>query len=71
MYIDPGMIVITSGFPVDMDQWVNAFFILIGAWIVSSFSYTLLVTYGTIIAAKTIRNSITGCYRCSRLPPST
>ncbi len=29
-----------AGYPVYIDQWVNAFFILIGAWIVSSFSYT-------------------------------
>jgi MscS family membrane protein len=42
-----------AGFPVNIDQWVNAFFILIGAWIVSSFSYTLLVTYDTVIVAKT------------------
>ena len=42
-----------AGFPVDIDQWVNAFFILIGAWIASSFSYTLLQTYGTVIAEKT------------------
>jgi MscS family membrane protein len=41
-----------AGFPVNIDQWVNAFFILIGAWIVSSFSYTLLVTYDTVIVAK-------------------
>lgn len=42
-----------AGFPVDIDQWVNAFFILIGAWIASSFSYTLLQTYGTVIAERT------------------
>jgi MscS family membrane protein len=42
-----------AGYPVYIDQWVNAFFIVIGAWIVSSFSYTLLQTYGTAIAAKT------------------
>jgi small-conductance mechanosensitive channel len=42
-----------AGFPVNIDQWVNAFFILIGAWIVSSFSFTLLVTYDTVIVAKT------------------
>jgi small-conductance mechanosensitive channel len=42
-----------AGYPVNIDQWVNAFFILIGAWIVSSFSYTLLVTYDTVIVAKT------------------
>jgi MscS family membrane protein len=42
-----------AGYPIYLDQWVNAFFIVIGAWIVSSFSYTLLQTYGTVIAAKT------------------
>jgi len=42
-----------AGFPVDIDQWVNAFFILIGAWIVSSFSYTVLQTYGKLLAEKT------------------
>lgn len=36
-----------------VDQYVNAFFILIGAWIVSSFSYNLLRTYGSVVAAKT------------------
>ena len=40
-----------AGFAVD--QYVNAFFILIGAWIVSSFSYNLLQTYGAVMAAKT------------------
>ncbi len=40
-----------AGFTVD--QYVNAFFILIGAWIVSSFSYNLLHTYGSVMAAKT------------------
>lgn len=40
-----------AGFAVD--QYVNAFFILIGAWIVSSFSYNLLRTYGSAIAEKT------------------
>ena len=40
-----------AGFAVD--QYVNAFFILIGASIVSSFSYNLLSTYGSVIAAKT------------------
>lgn len=40
-----------AGFAVD--QYVNAFFILIGAWIVSSFSYNLLRTYGSVVAAKT------------------
>jgi small-conductance mechanosensitive channel len=40
-----------AGFAVDL--WVNAFFILIGAWIVSSFSYNLLRTYGSSIADKT------------------
>jgi len=36
-----------------VDQYVNAFFILIGAWIVSSFSYNLLRTYGSVVAEKT------------------
>ncbi len=40
-----------AGFAVD--QYINAFFILIGAWIVSSFSYNLLRTYGSEIAEKT------------------
>ena len=40
-----------AGFAVD--QYVNAFFILIGAWIVSSLSYSLLRTYGSAMAAKT------------------
>jgi MscS family membrane protein len=40
-----------AGFAVD--QYVDAFFILIGAWIASSFSYNLLRTYGSVIAAKT------------------
>ena len=40
-----------AGFAVD--QYVNAFFILIGASIVSSFSYNLLRAYGSVIAAKT------------------
>ena len=40
-----------AGFAVDL--YVNAFFILIGAWIVSSFSYNLLRTYGSSIAEKT------------------
>jgi MscS family membrane protein len=35
------------------NQLINAVFILLGAWIVSSFSYNLLRTYGSIIAAKT------------------
>lgn len=39
-----------AGFAVDL--YVNAFFILICAWIVSSFSYSLLRTYGTGIAEK-------------------
>ena len=43
-----------AGFAVD--QYVNAFFTLIGAWIVSSFSYNLLRTYGSVIAAKTETN---------------
>jgi MscS family membrane protein len=42
-----------AGYPVNIDQWVNAFFILVGAWVVSSFSYTLLRTYGTVIAERT------------------
>jgi len=40
-----------AGFAVD--QYVNAFFILIGAWIVSSFSYNVLRIYGSVVAAKT------------------
>jgi len=40
-----------AGFAVDV--YVNAFFILLGAWVVSSFSYSLLRTYGAQIAAKT------------------
>ena len=36
-----------------VDQFVNAFFILIGAWIVSSFSYNLLRIYGSVVAEKT------------------
>jgi len=40
-----------TGFAVDL--YVNAFFILIGAWIISTFSYTLLRTYGSVIAEKT------------------
>jgi len=36
-----------------VNQYVNAFFILIGAWIVSSFSYNLLRTYGSVVAEKT------------------
>jgi small-conductance mechanosensitive channel len=36
-----------------VDQYVNAFFILIAAWIASSFSYNLLQTYGSVMAAKT------------------
>ena len=40
-----------AGFSVD--QYVNAFFILIGAWIASSFSYNLLRVYGSVIAKKT------------------
>jgi MscS family membrane protein len=40
-----------AGFAVD--QYINAFFILTGAWIVSSFSYNLLRTYGSVIAEKT------------------
>jgi MscS family membrane protein len=40
-----------AGFAVYL--YVNAFFILIGAWIVSSFSYSLLRTYGSVVAKKT------------------
>ena len=40
-----------AGFTVD--QYVNAFFILIGGWIVSSFSHDLIRTYGSVVAAKT------------------
>ncbi len=40
-----------AGFAVD--QYMNAFFILIGAWIASSFSYNLLRTYGSVVAEKT------------------
>jgi small-conductance mechanosensitive channel len=40
-----------GGFAVGL--YVNAFFILIGAWIVSSFSYSVLRTYGTVVAEKT------------------
>lgn len=36
-----------------IDQYVNAFFIIIGAWIASSFSYNLLRTYGATLAEKT------------------
>jgi small-conductance mechanosensitive channel len=36
-----------------VDQYVNGFFILIGAWIASSFSYNLLRTYGSVVAEKT------------------
>jgi hypothetical protein len=39
-----------AGFAVD--QYVNAFFILIGASIVISFSYNLLRTYGSVIAEQ-------------------
>lgn len=40
-----------AGFGVE--QFVNAFFILIGTWIFSSFSYNLLRTYGATLAEKT------------------
>jgi MscS family membrane protein len=40
-----------AGFAID--QYVNAFFILIGAWIASSFSYNLLRTYGSAVAERT------------------
>lgn len=40
-----------AGFAVDL--YVKAFFILIGASIASSFSFRLLSTYGSVIAAKT------------------
>jgi len=36
-----------------VDQFINAFFILIGAWIASSLMYNLLRTYGAVMAAKT------------------
>ncbi|MDO9034755.1 MAG: mechanosensitive ion channel [Methanoregula sp.] len=35
------------------DQVINAFFILLGAWIVSVFSFNLIRTYGTLAAEKT------------------
>ncbi|MFA6362663.1 mechanosensitive ion channel family protein [Methanoregula sp.] len=35
------------------DQIITAFFILLGAWICSVFSYNLIRTYGTVIAEKT------------------
>lgn len=34
-------------------QVLNAVFILIGAWIISSFSYRLIHSYGAVVAAKT------------------
>jgi len=40
-----------AGFAIGL--YINAFFILIGAWIVSSFSYNFLRTYGLLIAEKT------------------
>ena len=40
-----------AGFAIDL--YINAFFILIGAWVVSSFSYNFLRTYGVMIAEKT------------------
>lgn len=39
------------GFAIDL--YVNAFFILIAAWIISSFSFDLIRTYGSAIAEKT------------------
>jgi len=42
---------VVAGFAVDL--YVNAFFILIVAWIVSSFSFNFLRTYGLKIAQKT------------------
>lgn len=35
------------------DQVINAVFVLLGAWITSVFSYNLIRTYGTLVAAKT------------------
>lgn len=35
------------------DQVINAVFIMFGAWIASVFSYNLIRTYGTVVAAKT------------------
>jgi MscS family membrane protein len=35
------------------DQVITAFFILLGAWICSVFSYNVIRTYGTVIAEKT------------------
>jgi small-conductance mechanosensitive channel len=34
-------------------QFVNSFFIILGAWIVSSFSYNVIMTYGKWVASKT------------------
>jgi MscS family membrane protein len=34
-------------------QMINAAFILLGAWIISVFSYNLIRTYGTLVAEKT------------------
>ncbi|HPD75559.1 MAG TPA: mechanosensitive ion channel [Methanoregulaceae archaeon] len=42
---------VVAGFAVDL--YINAFFILIVAWVISSFSYTFLCTYGSTIARKT------------------
>ena len=35
------------------DQVINAIFVLLGAWITSVFSYNLIRTYSTLVAAKT------------------
>jgi MscS family membrane protein len=40
-----------AGFTVE--QYVNAFFIIVGGWIVASFSHNLLRTYGSVVAEKT------------------
>jgi MscS family membrane protein len=34
-------------------QFVNGFFIILGAWIVSSFTYNIIITYGKWVASKT------------------
>lgn len=34
-------------------QFVNAFFIILGAWIVSGFTYNIIITYGKWVASKT------------------
>ena len=42
---------VVAGFAIDL--YINAFFVLIVAWVISSFSYDFLCTYGVRIAAKT------------------